>query len=216
MFRLCYFLSVFIFLSLFFFNSAWAGSTFDSQDLIIEHKAYKESFKGLDLHKNMKQIGWSLGTGFGSTWWGTNRHHDFIIGEAHYGQIISQDMAQGEWYQGNWEILGEFIGGLQFQPCHRYLFGVLPVLRYNFTILQKAVPFLNIGAGIAYTNIDEPDLSTHYQFNSQAGCGIHYFLRPDFALTCQYRLLHVSNAGIEEPNDGINAHLVLFGFNWFY
>ena len=147
MFRLCYFLSVFIFLSLFFFNSAWAGSTFDSQDLIIEHKDYKESFKGLDLH--------------------------------------------------------------------RYLFGVLPVLRYNFTILQKAVPFLNIGAGIAYTNIDEPDLSTHYQFNSQAGCGIHYFLRSDFALTWQYRLLHVSNAGIEEPNDGINAHLVLFGFNWF-
>lgn len=197
-------------------DSAWADSTLNVQETVMKTKTPKEKSKQTGLTNHTKQIGFSLGPGFGSTWFGTHKHHDFILGEAHYGLVVSNDKAIGEWYQGNWEILGEFEAGLQYEPSRQYLFSLVPMLRYNLTRWQNLVPFFNIGAGVAYTNIEEPDLSTKFQFTPQGGLGIHYFLRSYFALTWQYRFLHISNAGIEEPNDGVNSHLILLGLNWFY
>ena len=36
------------------------------------------------------------------------------------------------------------------------------------------------------------------------------------ALTLQYRALHLSNAGIQEPNHGVNAQMFYAGLTWFF
>jgi hypothetical protein len=201
---------------LFCVSLVWADQEFDTLEYSLASKKADLLSAQQGMYKGMEQFGLTFGGGLGDTMWGTNENHDLILGSVHYGQILTEEQAKDTWYRGNWELMGEFVGAWQVNPNDSYFIGILPMLRYNFTVWGRAVPFLNIGAGIAYTDIGEPDLSTHFQFNSQVGCGIHYFITADFAMTWQYRLLHISNAGIEEPNDGVNTHLFLLGLNWFY
>jgi hypothetical protein len=77
------------------------------------------------------------------------------------------------------------------------------------------VPFVEAGAGLSYTDISRPDLSTNFEFNVQVGTGIGYFFSNNTALTFQARFLHVSNAGIEDPNYGVNTAVFLVGLSWF-
>jgi len=78
------------------------------------------------------------------------------------------------------------------------------------------VPFVDGGVGLSATNIDSVDLTGTFQFNVQAGAGTHYFLGDRIALTGQYRWLHFSNAGIQEPNHGTNTQMFLAGLSWFF
>jgi opacity protein-like surface antigen len=91
------------------------------------------------------------------------------------------------------------------------LFGVTPLLRYNFATGSGWMPFVDFGAGVTYTDIGRPNLSTRFQFNDQAGLGAHCFLRQDVAVTVQYRFVHLSNAGMKEPNLGVDAHVFSVG-----
>jgi opacity protein-like surface antigen len=160
--------------------------------------------------------GFALGAGFGTEAFGPRVSHDIALGSVHLGWIPGEVVGEDTWYRGNWEVLGELFGGAQFNPNHRYLFGLSALLRYNFATGSRWVPFFDGGAGISYTNIREPDLSTRFQFNVQFGAGTHYFVRRDLALTLQYRWLHLSNAGIEEPNEGTNTQMFLVGTSWFF
>jgi len=60
------------------------------------------------------------------------------------------------------------------------------------------------------------DLGTTFEFNLQAGAGTHFFVQKDLALTFQYRFIHLSNAGMEFPNLGVNTSTFLLGFSWFF
>ena len=90
------------------------------------------------------------------------------------------------------------------------------MLRYDFATRSKWVPFVDFGAGATATGIRNGDLSTIFEFNLQAGLGTHFFLRNDLALTFQYRFIHLSNAGIEFPNVGVNTSNFLLGLSWFF
>lgn len=60
------------------------------------------------------------------------------------------------------------------------------------------------------TRLDGTEVSTHLQFGSFAGFGIVLSSQVEFG----YRLLHLSNAGIENPNPGLNYHVFRVGFGW--
>ena len=60
------------------------------------------------------------------------------------------------------------------------------------------------------------DATGKFQFNQQAGVGARYFFDPQTALVFDYAYWHVSNAGIKEPNDGVNAHVFSLGIAWIF
>lgn len=78
-------------------------------------------------------------------------------------------------------------------------FGLTPVLRYG----GKHGPYADGGIGfhlLSDTHISSAiDFSTKFQFGDHIGAGWR-FERYDFAL----RLQHLSNAGVRNPNPGIN------------
>jgi hypothetical protein len=90
------------------------------------------------------------------------------------------------------------------------------MLRYNFVAAGRFVPFGDGGAGVSYTTIAGRDLSDGLQFNLLGGVGAHYFLRADMALTLQFRWLHLSNAGLNHPNSGLDSQTVVTGLSRFY
>ena len=94
--------------------------------------------------------------------------------------------------------------------------GVNPLffsLRYDRG--QPLVPFLEGGEGVLYTDLRGENLGTRFQFSSQGGGGLHWFLDRTTALTVSYRLRHISNAGISKHNSGLNTDFFTVGFTWF-
>jgi hypothetical protein len=69
---------------------------------------------------------------------------------------------------------------------------------------------------ISGTTINEPDLAGGFQFHLLAGAGLQWFYRDDVAISFEYRLGHVSNAGTRSPNLGLNTNELLLRMTWFF
>lgn len=79
---------------------------------------------------------------------------------------------------------------------------------------SKLQPFILGGVGMVYMTQHTRSQSTQFNFIEQAGLGMHYFLKKNIALTLQGRIRHLSNAGIDYPNTGINTYFVLTGISY--
>jgi len=171
---------------------------------------------GEGFRKGANELSFSLGGGYGLTVFGTREHHDWVLGFVEYGRVLSEVVAKDQWYRGNWELIGDVFGGFQFSPDHAYVAGAAPLLRYNIATGTRWVPFVEAGAGVTSTDIRDGDLSTKFEFNLQAGLGVHYFLKDNWSLTMQWRLIHLSNAGLSSPNLGVNSSTLMLGSSWLF
>lgn len=158
----------------------------------------------------------SVGGGYGLRILGSKKHHNLALASVAYGVTLGAERGEGHWYAGNWELCGEFFSGGQFAPTTDWLVGIAPHLRYNFVTGTRWVPFLDAGAGVSATSIGPPDLSHYFEFNIQAAGGVRYFIRDDVAIGLEVRYMHLSCAGINSPNQGLNNVMGLAGVTWFF
>jgi len=175
-----------------------------------------EGAVGEGFRKGTHELNLSAAAGLGMPIFGSKETHHWVLGVIEYGWMFSGVVAKDHWYQGNWELVGNMFGGIQYTPNHAYLYGVAPLLRYNFVTGTRWVPFFNAGAGVTGTNIRDGDLSNKFEFNLQIGAGVRYFFRDNLALNVQYRFLHLSDAGITSPNLGVNDSNIMLGASWFF
>lgn len=168
------------------------------------------------FNKGTHEFNASAGYGLGLDDFGSRHHHDWVLGVASYGWMISNVVGEDRFYRGNWELLAEFFGGAQFHPDTEYVVGIGPVLRYNFAVGHRLVPFIDAGAGLSATSIREGDLSTTFEFNLQGGLGLRWFVCNDLSLTLAAHYIHLSNAGIDNPNNGVNNITIMLGVSWFF
>ena len=185
-----------------------------SESLFEKAPSLWDAGVGEGFQKGTTELCLSVGAGYGIL--GNGAHHDWLLGAIDYGWMFTGVVAKDRWFRGNWELLGSLFGGAQFHPEAAYLVGLTPLLRYNFATGSRWMPFVNAGAGVTATDIRDGDLSTTFEFNLQFGAGVRLLLRDNLALTLQYRFIHLSNAGIEEPNDAVNNSSVLLGLNWLF
>ncbi len=81
-----------------------------------------------------------------------------------------------------------------------------PVFTMNFHTDVAYKPYLEAGIGAALisdTMIDGRNMSSAFQFEDRFGIGVK---RGDFDLHLRY--MHYSNAGLKEPNDGIDIGMM--------
>lgn len=168
------------------------------------------------IQKDHSKAGVLLGLGIGQKIFGTRQTHDLALATVQYGWVFSDRVGKHRWFAGNWELLTELFGGGQFHPEGAYVSGGGSLLRYNIVNGTAWVPFFDFGGGATASDIREPDLSSTFQFNLQAGPGLHYFWSKHSAFTVQTRLFHLSNLGIEKPNQGVNAVVVSAGVSWTF
>jgi len=139
-------------------------------------------------------------------------HINLLINQPQLGLTVS-NFQRGP--VRRFEILNEGILGYSVHPGG-HLLGHSLLFRFDGKPHGRIVPFLDVGAGILHTKLDTraPELSGHLQFLPQAGLGIQYFFSPQRAVVFEYRYVHMSNAGIEQPNEGYNASMLTIGFRW--
>lgn len=94
--------------------------------------------------------------------------------------------------------------------------GFTPVFRIQPSRAMDFIPYAEIGVGAHYLtgkNItDTRRFSTHYQFGDHVGAGFRF--GKDGAYDIGYRLQHLSNAGIDHPNPGINFHQIRLQYHF--
>ena len=100
----------------------------------------------------------------------------------------------------------------------KFLLGWSPLMaQYKFLNPKRRwAPNILLGAGASMTNwkdIADRELGTEFQFLLNLGVGLEYF-KKNGAYSINYRLFHVSNAGIKFPNIGLNAHVFSLGMRF--
>ena len=76
---------------------------------------------------------------------------------------------------------------------------------------KKLSPYLKGGTGPGYTTQHTNEQGSQWNFFSFAGAGIEWKVNERCSLSLEYRIRHFSNAGLEEPNKGVNTQGVVAG-----
>jgi len=159
--------------------------------------------------------GYGFGVGLGGSNTGNLKDIRFAALIPRWGIGLTDPLADGTWYEGNLDLLIEGAFLFAYRPVHGFAGGGTLMLRYNFLESGRVVPFLEAGAGLLGTDFDLKGQSDGFNFSVQGGLGLHFFLLPRLAVTAEARLHHISNAGLRQPNNGINDCLFLLGASFF-
>lgn len=94
--------------------------------------------------------------------------------------------------------------------------GITPNFRLERDWISKwGRPYMEAGLGVHFlskVHIGTRDLGSSFQFGTHAGFGLRFGNREQWDIA--YRYEHLSNAGLKEPNPGINFGMVRFGYRW--
>lgn len=90
------------------------------------------------------------------------------------------------------------------------------LLKYSHPLTQRFYIYFEAGAGMMFTSQHTFEQSTQFNFTEQAGGGISYLFTENKAINFGYRYRHFSNAGIDEPNRGIEMDYFLCGITVSY
>ena len=135
------------------------------------------------------------------------------------GKVLTDDHG-GSFVRGNFEWSADLIPFYYlWQPApakNAIGEGFNPVnLKWNFTNSRRAVPFLELGGGVLFTNHVVPVNTSHVNFMTHGALGFQFFNNDRRAIMANIQFQHISNAGLTSPNPGINTVQFQIGVNWF-
>lgn len=87
-------------------------------------------------------------------------------------------------------------------------------LIWNFDTHGRVVPYIELGGGGLFTNTQVPAGSSRINFTTAGAVGLHFLARK-VTWSADVRFLHISNAGLEARNLGINTVQLRLGLGWF-
>ena len=151
---------------------------------------------------------------FGAT---KNRPVENYVGPlGQIGYMLNKPNHGKEW-RGNFEVLGELYGADIFNGRGNYVASGTAWLRYNLVPPRwRFVPYLQLGAGVTFTDADQKAFGEVFNFNTDAAVGLRYFITSNCSLNGEYRFQHISNAGLAKHNLGINAQGAALSVSWFF
>ena len=126
----------------------------------------------------------------------------------------------GNWYLGGqWELSGSYWHAETKGRTGKDVIGevgITPVFRIQTdTPIAGVYPFLEGAIGAHFlsdTGFGDAKLGINYTFGDHLGAGLRFGERGQYELN--YRYQHLSNAGLGDDNNGINFHLIRFGYRW--
>ena len=95
-------------------------------------------------------------------------------------------------------------------------FGISFGLKYRYPFTQKLSGYVLGSVGPHYITAQSTDQANGFIFFNTVGAGFSFFLTEKTALSLEYRLRHISNAGTKEPNGGIDSHIGAIGYSMFF
>lgn len=130
-----------------------------------------------------------------------------------YGYFLSEEVGKS-WYRGRHEILIEIPFSVVYRHKSSIMTGINFLACWDFTTPEKIFPYVFVGGGFVYTNLDIPGLGTKFNANYQGGFGLRFLIKNGTFIEFNYRLHHISNANTAYPNEPLNSSKILFGISF--
>jgi len=133
----------------------------------------------------------------------------------------AQPIPTGRWQLGGHWDLSAGLWHNQSDPRIRMSNEVVelsltPTLRWQSGVPGAVMPFIDAGLGVHLVSDDTittlRDLSGHVLFGSVLGAGIRVGARGEYEIG--YRVQHLSNGGIRQPNNGINLQSIRLHYHF--
>jgi hypothetical protein len=178
-------------------SAIWLGGAATGQaatnDSSPDHTFGAQLAYGIGQHK-VDEVDLGLVWDPGLTWWEIGGWHFALTGEAHVAY----------WHTSE----GAFHNNV-------YVLGVQPMVR--FIKDSGAIrPYVEAGAGVRWLShariTDTYSLGTAFQFTEVVGVGAQFGAHQQYQ--AGFRFQHISNAGIKEPNPGINFSQLYVQYNF--
>jgi hypothetical protein len=152
--------------------------------------------------------------GHGTT--GTSSGTGILSFGLRYGWVLTQPHGPSV-LRGRFEYALDAVPAtLVFQRTNTFGTGIDPVvLKWNFERHGHWAPYLELDGGLLFTSDQVPPGTSNVNFTPGAALGIQFFghrWNPLLAV----RYMHISNAGLSEPNPGVNTVQVMIGFGRFF
>jgi len=156
---------------------------------------------------------WTTG-GHGTN--GTTQHTGVWTAGFRYGWIITEPRGPGL-LRGRFEYAVDavpaFVLFQQSNTAYGAAFNPFTLI-WNFDGHGRVVPYIELGGGALFTNRQVPPGTSRINFTSAGALGLH-FLTKKLTWSTDIRFMHISNAGLETPNPGINTVQLRLGVGWF-
>jgi hypothetical protein len=156
---------------------------------------------------------WTTG-GHGSN--GVAQHTGVWTAGFRYGWIITEPRGPG-FLRGRFEYAVDAVPVfVLFQPTNTaYGAAINPfAMVWNFDTHGSIVPYLDLDGGVLFTNTPVPAGTGRINFTTAGGVGLH-FLAAKATWSADVRFMHISNAGLQAANPGINTVQLRLGLGWF-
>ena len=97
-----------------------------------------------------------------------------------------------------------------------YFVGLNPVGARLSIGNEKILPYLGVGLGFGWTDLEEvlPEISRRFNFRIEGSFGLRFPAGESSAWTLEGRYQHTSNAWTSDPNLGLNTIAVLAGWRF--
>lgn len=109
---------------------------------------------------------------------------------------------------GYWDVgLTHWNGGKDASA--RTTLSFAPVFVYEFATRSSVTPFIEAGVGVSLfsgTRAGERNLGSSFNFEDRLGAGVKFANNDRVGL----RVIHYSNAGLKEPNAGIESYALFY------
>jgi hypothetical protein len=156
---------------------------------------------------------WTTG-GHGTN--GRTQHTGVWTAGFRYGWIITDPHGPG-FLRGRFEYAVDAVPVfVVFQPTNTaYGAAVNPfALIWDFDTHGRVVPYIDLGGGALFTSTQVPPGTSRINFTTAGALGLHFLARKA-TWSADVRFMHISNAGLTNPNPGINTVQLRLGIGWF-
>jgi hypothetical protein len=99
-----------------------------------------------------------------------------------------------------------------FEPEHTEGYGITPRIRFDYHG-WAVIPYVEMGLGLFYTDLDVPELGQKFNFSPQGEIGLDFPIGSCTFLDLGYRYHHISNAGLSERNGGVDLNMGVIGIS---
>ncbi|MFO0773861.1 MAG: acyloxyacyl hydrolase [Nitrospiraceae bacterium] len=137
----------------------------------------------------------------------------------YWSMTLTDPVGEG-WLRGQLSIGAEVVYQQFRSPVLSHGIGFTPKLKWTFLVSDRVRPYFEFAGGPFWMDlanrikIREED--SEFNFILTAGFGVSWFVSDQAALNVGYRFHHISNAGSNIPNLGLNGSLPFIGFSYYY
>jgi hypothetical protein len=89
--------------------------------------------------------------------------------------------------------------------------GMMALYYLEFLSSQRMNPYVEGGIGVIYTDFQVEGQGLRFNFNPQIGIGTEFQFNSGAPFFSAIRLMHMSNAGLDSENRGLNSIVCIFG-----